>query len=57
MFSIVGIYSVGTSINEYDTTHNKFWCISKDDRIRFLAVIPMDTDLDFKELLGQSIQI
>lgn len=57
MFSIIGIYSVGTSINEYGDTHNKFWNVSKDDRIKFLGVISMDVDLVFKKLLEQSVQM
>lgn len=57
VFSVVGIYSVGTSIKEYGATYNKFWHVSKDDRIKFLAVIPMDVDMTFKKLLGRSLQM
>lgn len=42
---------MGTSINEYGATHNKFCHVSKDDRIKFLAVISMDVDLAFKKIV------
>lgn len=48
---------MGTSINEYGATYNKFWYVSKDDRIKFLGVIPMDVDMASKKLSRQSVQM